>query len=125
MGQAGASDGPEWRKVDITPSLNPGWENVQDVTAHEFGHMIGLGDEYAGGGSPTATHYNLVKKAFGQEYADQVAKRGDTDYASIMEGGNDVRIQHYVTFWSGLAETTLKAPVPDPKFGYDDWKFIG
>lgn len=125
VGQTGANKTDQWRKVDITSSIPVGWQNMQDVTAHEFGHMIGLGDEYAGGGSPTATHYDLVKKAFGQDYADQVAKRGDTDYASIMEGGNDVRIQHYVTFWSGLCETTMKAPVPDPKFGYDDWKFIG
>lgn len=125
VGQTGADKSAGWRKVEITSSMPAGWQNMQDVTAHEFGHMIGLGDEYAGGGSPNATHFDLVKKAFGQEYADQVAKRGDTDYASIMEGGNDVRLQHYVTFWSGLCETTMKAAVPDPKFGYDDWKFIG
>lgn len=124
-GQTGADKSDQWRKVDVASSIPVGWQNMQDVTAHEFGHMIGLGDEYAGGASPVATHYDLVKKAFGQNYADQVAKRGDTDYASIMEGGNDVRIQHYVTFWSGLCETTMKAPTPDPKFGYDDWKFIG
>jgi len=125
VGQTGATADAQWRKVDITPNLPAGWQNVQDVTPHEFGHMVGLGDEY-GGASPTATHYPLVVKAFGKEYADQVAKRGDTDYASIMEGGNDVRIQHYVTFWEALCETTLqKAAVPAKKFGYDDWKFIG
>lgn len=31
-----------------------------------------------------------------------------------MEGGDDVRIQHYVTFWSALAEATQKATLPDP-----------
>jgi outer membrane protein OmpA-like peptidoglycan-associated protein len=126
VGQTGADATDQWRKVEIASVIPAGWQNMQDVTAHEFGHMLGLGDEYATTGSgPTATHYDLVKKAFGQDYADQVAKRGDTDYASIMEGGNDVRIQHYVTIWSGFAEATLKAAVPDPKFGYDDWKFIG
>ena len=87
--------------------------------------MMGLGDEY-GDPKRVVTHYALTKKALGEDYADQVAKRGDTDYASIMEGGNDVRIQHYVTFWDALVQTTLtKAAVPTPKFGHDDWKFIG
>lgn len=130
VGSAGATKGAKWRKVEITANVPAGWQNMQDVTAHEFGHMLGLGDEYKspipGKGTKKATHYNLVLKAFGKEYAQQVAKRGDTDYASIMESGNDVRIQHYVTFWEALAETTLhKAAVPTPKFGYNDWKFIG
>ncbi|MBK9050190.1 MAG: OmpA family protein [Chloroflexi bacterium] len=127
VGQAGADATEQWRKVEITSDTPPGWQNMQDTTAHEFGHMIGLGDEYMGD-DPTqtlATHHALVAKAFGKDYADQVAKRGDTDYASVMEGGDDVRIQHYVTFWSALAEATQKAALPDPKFGYDDWKFIG
>lgn len=124
-GDTGATKDDAWRKVVITNSIPAGWQNMQDTTAHEFGHMIGLGDEYAKAGVPKATHYDLVAKAFGPDYAEQVAKRGDTDYASIMDGGDDVRIQHYVTFWSALVETTLKAAVPDPKFGYDDWKFVG
>jgi hypothetical protein len=109
----------------MTFNLPSGWQNQQATVPHEFGHMIGLGDEYAGG-TPLATHHPLVDKAFGNQYADQVAKRGDTDHASIMDGGNDVRIQHYVTFWSALCDTTLnKAKVPNPRFGYKDWKFIG
>jgi len=124
-GSAGADKSPDWRKVEITNSIPAGWTNMQDTTAHEFGHMIGLGDEYAAAGVPKSTHYDLVAKAFGKDYAEQVAKRGDADHASIMDGGDDVRIQHYVTFWSALVETTLKAAVPDPKFGYDDWKFVG
>lgn len=127
VGQAGADASEQWRKVEVASAIPVGWQNMQDTTAHEFGHMIGLGDEYLGD-DPTqtlATHHSLVAKAFGKDYADQVAKRGDTDYASVMEGGDDVRIQHYVTFWSALAEATQKAALPDPKFGYDDWKFIG
>lgn len=125
VGDTGAAKTADWRKVEIANSLPAGWTNLQDTTAHEFGHMIGLGDEYAAAGVPKSTHYDLVAKAFGKDYAEQVAKRGDADHASIMDGGNDVRIQHYVTFWSALAETTLKAADPDPKFGYDDWKFVG
>lgn len=111
------------------------WKNVQAVIAHEFGHMIGLDDEYVYSGMSTGDkteHYDLVKKAFGKEYADQVARVGGPnkkqtlDSASIMDGGNDVRIQHYVTFWDAMANTTSqKATAPTPKFGHDDWKFIG
>ncbi len=123
VGETGATAHKKWAKVVITPEIPAGWKNKQAVDVHEFGHMFGLDDEYGPG---KTSHYNLVKKAFGKAYADQVAKKGDTDYASIMEGGDDVRIQHYVTFWSALAETTLKkAPVPTPKLGYKDWKFIG
>jgi outer membrane protein OmpA-like peptidoglycan-associated protein len=125
-GQAGPT-APAGRKVTMTASLHdPNWKNVQDVTMHEFGHMIGLDDEYAAGRGLEPTHYNLAKKAFGEDYAKKTVLTNLGDRASIMEGGNDVRIQHYVTFWEALVETTLrKASVPTPKFGYDDWKFIG
>jgi outer membrane protein OmpA-like peptidoglycan-associated protein len=125
VGFAGADKSEQWRKVVISSDVPAGWQNIQDVTAHEFGHMLGLGDEYFMKGMPEATHYELVEKAFGSDYAEQVAKRGDTFSASIMERGDDVRVQHYVTIWSALCETTMKAPLPDPKFGYDDWKLIG
>jgi outer membrane protein OmpA-like peptidoglycan-associated protein len=125
-GQKGADATPAWRKATIVPKLPAGWQNMQATSAHEFGHMVGLGDEYGGGGGAVATHHALTQKALGKKYSDQVAKRGDTDYASIMEGGDDVRIQHYVTFWDALAQTTTqKAAEPNPKFGHADWKFIG
>ncbi|HEY9600589.1 MAG TPA: OmpA family protein [Allocoleopsis sp.] len=129
VGQKGAAASSSWRKVDMTPSvLVKGWQNIQDVTVHEFGHMIGLDDEYDSGRGAITDHYALTKKAFGEKYANEVAKvnvGGATDQASVMEGGNDVRLYHYVTFWDALVQATLKAPVPNPKFGYDDWKFIG
>lgn len=125
-GQNGAGAGAAWRKATITPKLPAGWQNMQATSEHEFGHMVGLGDEYGGAAGANATHYGLTQKAFGKKYADQVAKRGDTDYASIMEGGDDVRIQHYVTFWDALCQvTTSKAQAPTPRFGHNDWKFIG
>jgi hypothetical protein len=43
-----------------------------------------------------------------------------------MDGGKDLRIYHYVTFWDALCNTTAeKAAVPAQKFGHADWKFIG
>ena len=124
-GQTGSTAGDAtWQKTVITSKVPAGWKNLQAVAIHEFGHMLGLGDEY-GGGTPTASHHALTKAALGQAYADQVAKRGDTDYASIMEGGDDIRIQHYVTMWSTLVDASAKAAVPAPLFGQADWKFLG
>lgn len=131
VGETGAKIGPEWRRVEIVPSIAAGYVNAFDTFPHEFGHMLGLGDEYqtATSGALT-THHDLVKKAFGKKYADIVAKRGASgggttgQSGNIMDVGQDIRIYDYVTFWSALAETTLKkAAVPTPKFGYDDWKF--
>ena len=131
VGETGAKAGPEWRKVEIIPSVVAGYVNAFDTFPHEFGHMLGLGDEYQTATSPgLTTHYDLVKKAFGKEYADIVAKRGASgggttgQSAIVMDVGQDLRIYDYVTFWSALAETTLnKAASPTPRFGYEDWKF--
>ena len=41
-----------------------------------------------------------------------------------MKVGQDVRAQHYVTFWYALVQASATAPVPDKKFSHDDWKFV-
>jgi len=114
------------RKVVFKAELDPAWRNVQDVTAHEFGHMLGLDDEYAtaatkkGKGIET---YKRAKQAFGKKFADQTQLAG-IDSASVMDGGSDVRIQHYITMWEVLGRiTSTVAATPDPKLGYNDWKF--
>lgn len=123
VGEKGAKNTEDWRKVTIKVDSPGAYTNVQDVQAHEFGHMLGLGDEYAG---KLSNHYDLVVKAFGKTYADQVGPRGGPGRTSIMHFGQDVRVYHYVTLWSALCELTLqKAAVPDPRFGYDDWKLNG
>jgi len=122
-GESGGGWLPRWRKAVIDFALQPGFQNVQDVQSHEFGHQLGLGDEYEG---TLSNHHSLVVKAFGKTYADQVAIRGGEWRSSMMGRGSDLRVYHYVTIWSALCETTLtKAKVPDPKFGYDDWKLNG
>ncbi len=108
--------------VPRTAAVDPAVVNKLDTAGHEFGHMLGVGDEYGTKGDKTS-HWNLVKKAFGQQYADDVALKDVPGGGSIMRGGQEVRIYHYVTFWQALCESTLKAALPDPKFGYDDWKF--
>jgi outer membrane protein OmpA-like peptidoglycan-associated protein len=124
IGEVPGGHGPEFRKVDIDVSIQPGWENTFSTIPHEFGHMLGLGDEYQGKKNTVATHHGLVAKHFGNEYADQTVKRGDVGSAAVMHFGEDVRIHHYVTMWDALARATAAAPVPVPPLAHDDWKLL-
>ncbi len=128
VGDAGATADSRWRKVTIGVDMGKaGWKNFSDVTLHEFGHMIGLDDEYTrvGDSRKFADHYILIKKAFGDKYAKEVSKIPGAESASVMYQGNDVRLHHYVTFWQALYETTkAKAPAPKERFGFKDWKFV-
>lgn len=87
-------------------SLNP--------TAHEVGHMFGLGDEYVVKNKKKgdkATHYQLTEKAFGTTEADKLATMDkNSDPASkrkgttIMRNGDKVEKHHYVTFWDAMVK---------------------
>ena len=124
------------RKVEFDATLPVGFTNTQNTTLHEFGHMLGLDDEYAykqrtlmqkltGKYQKTDT-YDLNKKAFGEDYAEQTGQlfeSMDVGSASLMEGGSELRAQHYVTIWDAFVQTAAKADVPNTKFTHDDWKF--
>ncbi|WP_431214066.1 hypothetical protein ACQ86N_04105 [Puia sp. P3] len=86
----------------------------QNVAAHEFGHMIGLGDEYVDtrpdvpgarakffGDKPT--HYDPVKDLIGQDAADELKI---TDSSNIMSRGNTVKRGHYVMFVAAIDAMT-------------------
>lgn len=114
------------KKVTFTPALtDPGFTNMQDVSSHEFGHMMGLPDEYVQAGKVVGDNlstHDRMKAALGETYANTFGKvTGDA--ASIMEGGDDVRMHHYIHFWDTLVLLAGKAAVPDPKMGEADWKF--
>jgi outer membrane protein OmpA-like peptidoglycan-associated protein len=114
-------------KVEITAAVDPSYVNTQPVAAHEFGHMLGLGDEYTSGtrnvGDQT-THYGLAKDALGQDSADSFAKV-TADSENLMNGGNDVRPVEYVTLWAALGDAAATAAAPAPPFARADWKFVG
>ena len=104
LGEAGAAETPEWRRVDITVG-----EFVSDQTtvAHEFGHMIGLDDEYPtqdGGARDVGTevgHSALAQPLIpGQQPI--VAHHSE----DIMSNGEVVRPAHYVTFLEVLGKMT-------------------
>ena len=122
-------DKKNWEaKVELTPSIPAAWKNVQATTAHEIGHMLGLDDEYVRAGWKIGDKMNswkLAEAALGKKWAD-TSHRITDDSSSLMEGGNDLRIQHYVTIWDALAQASAKrARYPTPRFGQADWKLIG
>ena len=80
---------------DVNLATKPGGE--QRAAVHEFGHMIGLGDEYAGKSTPR--HAASFKSATGEDIAT-----GDDD--RIMSGGENILAEHYITFLEGLRSVT-------------------
>jgi outer membrane protein OmpA-like peptidoglycan-associated protein len=113
-GEAGATEDPEWRRVDLIVGTGEG----QLVAAHEFGHVFGLADEYVsndvnpggsitGSGSAVGTvvAHDELAKAIGTSGA--IAENND----DIMSLGNTVQPKHYATFGWALAQVT----------GIDEW----
>ncbi|NMM47263.1 eCIS core domain-containing protein [Marinigracilibium pacificum] len=78
--------------------INKGASQMQSGAIHEFGHMIGLGDEYNDGKSGI-THAAMVQTALGQTLTE-----GTTN--DIMSSGNTIEKQHYVTFLDALQKVT-------------------
>ena len=109
VGATGATDDAEWRRVDIDVAGGQG----QNIAAHEFGHMIGLDDEYATGagglitgtGNPVGTPTRTNGSAVGQGLPGSVAENSD----NIMSLGSTVRPQHYTTFMQAIRTLTGSA----------------
>jgi outer membrane protein OmpA-like peptidoglycan-associated protein len=104
VGATGAGPTPEWRRVDITVGA---FNSSQTTIAHEAGHMLGLGDEYASadtGSRPAGTpvaHSALAQRLIpGQQPI--LAKHSE----NIMSTGTDVKPHHYVTFLEVLGVMT-------------------
>jgi hypothetical protein len=101
---------PGYKKADLREhdvDDKPGTRGP--TAAHEAGHMLGLGDDYARDGEDTkAWHSALVKAEFGHEVI-----RGQTDPESIMVAGRKVLPEHGVTFLEGL-----KAATKMPQWGH-------
>lgn len=79
---------------------------------HEWGHALGLGDEYTTTGTnigdPTA-HDAMVKAmtdASGAHLPGAIREHN----GGIMSGGNEIRPQHYATFHNALTTVTTPSP---------------
>lgn len=108
-GPVGAPHEAANRKVEIAPSRT--FEttystNRYSVAEHEFGHALGLPDEYVnrttGALGAKQTAFDNLARAAGVEPPD---RWGDTT-ASQMSGGVDVLPRHYLTIWEALGHMT-------------------
>lgn len=105
-GSEGGEAGDEGRRVDI----NFAGGGTQNVAAHEFGHMIGLRDEYAVdtggviGGTGLATgsqsRHSAASQAVG--LGQSISENND----NIMSLGGVVRPPHLTTFMEALRSVT-------------------
>jgi outer membrane protein OmpA-like peptidoglycan-associated protein len=118
-GPVGAPNDATNRRADVV--VDTAFEttyhgNRYSVTEHEFGHMLGMPDEYSNATTgPLAgvqTSYNglvtsagLATPTFGQ------------DTSSQMSNGVDVLPRHYVTLWEALGRMTT------PDITQAEWSF--
>lgn len=118
-GPIGAPNEAANRKVEIAPSTSfetTYASNHYSVAEHEFGHALGLPDEYVNNtsgdlGTKQTAFINLARAA-GVAPPDQW---GDTT-ASQMSGGVDVLPRHSLTIWEALAHMT------QPDISRDQWR---
>ena len=116
-GKKEATTDPSFRRVSVgvfrKDSTNPKTDQ-QNVAAHEFGHMLGFGDEYVEPNPKVAGSiakfmgdkpplYDAVKDVVGQDAADEM-KVQDSD--NIMSRGNTVKRGHYAIFVAALDAMT-------------------
>jgi outer membrane protein OmpA-like peptidoglycan-associated protein len=117
-GPVGAPNEAANRKVEIAPSTifeTAYASNRYSVAEHEFGHALGLPDEYVNHtsgalGSKQTAFINLARAA-GVAPPD---RWGDTT-ASQMSGGVDVLPRHYLTLWEALGHMT------EPDITRNEW----
>lgn len=118
-GPIGAPNEAASRKVEIAPSTS--FEatystNRYSVGEHEFGHALGLPDEYlnntSGALGTWQTDFVNLARAAGVEPPDQWGDRT----SSQMSTGVDVLPRHYLTIWEALGHMT------QPDITRDQWR---
>lgn len=117
-GETGMDASARSQRVDV---IVAGGE-AQNVAAHEFGHMIGLGDEYAVPRDAAGNPNGLVRGTGGQVGDSAIHDRLSQDMGlggavaenneSVMSLGDTIRPQHYATFMKALRDLT----------GVNDWR---
>lgn len=74
-----------------------GVRDKQKGGVHEYGHMIGLDDEYPVDGA--IAHATMVRDALGTVLVEG-------KFNDVMSSGNQIEKQHYVTFLQALKDVT-------------------
>lgn len=117
-GPIGAPNEAANRKVEVAPSTTfetSYSSNRYSVAEHEFGHALGLPDEYvnrtSGALGAKQTAFINLAQAAGVAPPD---RWGDTT-ASQMSAGVDVLPRHYLTIWEALGHMT------EPDITRNEW----
>ena len=108
-GSTGESDAASSRRVDLVFAGGAG----QNQAAHEFGHMLGLQDEYAsdptraqgkifGTGAPVGTVHPQDARSTAAGLGNSVYENND----NLMSLGSTIRSPQYVTFMEALRAVT-------------------
>ena len=102
----GGSNEPGTVTVDFPPSERTmQWPIPKfNMVLHEFGHMLGLSDEYAiadeEGHGMEKKHRELLDRSGVDQHPV------DASTTSVMANGKDVLPAHYVTMWEAVTEMT-------------------
>jgi outer membrane protein OmpA-like peptidoglycan-associated protein len=104
-GEQGATEDPTWRMVEIDVK---DFEGDQTTVKHEFGHILGLGDEYptADGATSRPVGTPVAHSALAQRLIPGQQPIVAHHDESIMSNGEEVRPYHYVTFLEALGTLT-------------------
>ena len=124
LGSAGAHAGDDARDRRVEVVVDSGAAQV--LAVHEFGHALGLGDEYAntplfsstsglavGQAADHDPEVRAMQNDAGARLPGAIGEVND----NIMSGGNTIRPQHYATFHNALVQlTTEPAWALGPKY---------
>lgn len=118
-GPVGAAGAAANRKADIT--VDHAFEttyrsNRYSVGEHEFGHMLGLPDEYQNNTTGTLGAQQTLYSGLVTAAGAQGPAVWGVDTASQMSAGVDVLPRHYVTLWEALGRMT------SPDISQAEWK---
>ena len=123
LGPTGAPEDAANRRVDV--AVDRVFEttytgNQFAGSPHEFGHMLGLPDEYSDatlpGGNATWAKQQVDYMALVTAAGVPGPTKFGQDTSSIMSTGRDFLPRHYVTFWEALGRMTT------PDITQAEWK---
>ena len=103
LGEVGATEDPAFRRVEITVGR---FTSKQETVKHEFGHMLGLGDEYPNATGGRAAGTPVAHSALAERLIPGQQPILATDNENIMSVGETMQPHHYVTFLEVLGSMT-------------------
>jgi hypothetical protein len=89
-----------------------------NIFAHEYGHMLGLPDEYNSGGEIKGTDKKANAYAIHCQATNALALKAGQEWRwneradSLMSTGNVVHARHLITLWEAVTVATAKLTMP-------------